>query len=83
MAYVRTVRENLMEVGAFARPSSYTLEINGREFARGVSCLFTEELRTKDLDGTYSVRARFISTAGSMVPPDAGYVVPNRFRSKR
>jgi hypothetical protein len=29
VAYVRTVRENLMEVGAFARPSSYTLEING------------------------------------------------------
>lgn len=29
VAYVRRVRENLMEVGAFARPSTYTLKING------------------------------------------------------
>jgi hypothetical protein len=29
MAYVRTVREGLMEVGALSRPSRFTLEING------------------------------------------------------
>jgi hypothetical protein len=29
VAYVRRVRGNLVEVGAFARPSSYMLEING------------------------------------------------------
>lgn len=29
VAYVRKVRENLMEVGAYARPSRYVLEING------------------------------------------------------
>jgi hypothetical protein len=29
VAYVREVRENLMEVGAYARPSRYALEING------------------------------------------------------
>jgi hypothetical protein len=29
VAYVRRVRGNLMEVGAYARPSTYTLEING------------------------------------------------------
>ncbi|MDH4209350.1 MAG: hypothetical protein OEV76_10785 [Anaerolineae bacterium] len=29
VAYVRTVRENLIEVGAYARPSGYTLKING------------------------------------------------------
>jgi hypothetical protein len=30
VAYVRRVRENLTEVGAYARPSGYTLKINGR-----------------------------------------------------
>lgn len=29
VAYVRRVRGNLIEVGAYARPSAYTLEING------------------------------------------------------
>jgi hypothetical protein len=29
VAYVRRVRGNLMEVGAFARPSRYALKING------------------------------------------------------
>ena len=29
VAYVRRVRQNLMEVGAYARPTAYTLEING------------------------------------------------------
>jgi hypothetical protein len=29
VAYERSVRDNLMEVGAYARPSTYSLEING------------------------------------------------------
>jgi hypothetical protein len=37
------------------------------ELARGVSQLVSEELRTGAMDGTYTVRASFISSEGSLV----------------